>query len=67
MSATARLADLLDEPLVRCRYTRRSGEMCTAEALDPNAPVLLCSKHTARLVEHARATYNRYLKESNRG
>lgn len=52
--------------LVRCRYLRQSGEQCTGEALDPTADVLLCTKHTARVVEHARATYSRYRKEATR-
>lgn len=50
--------------LVRCRYLRLSGEQCTGEAADPQADVLLCLKHMARVVEHARATYNRFLKEA---
>lgn len=56
----------MPERAIRCRYLRKSGEQCTAEVLDPNAPVLLCSKHTARLVEHVRETYNRYRKEATR-
>lgn len=38
----------MTERKVTCRYLRRSGEQCTAEALDPTADILLCSKHLAR-------------------
>lgn len=36
-----------------CRYLRRNGEMCTAEALDqsPDAPIIICLKHGARVVK----------------
>lgn len=54
----------MPERVIRCRYLRRSGEQCTGEAADPTAEVLLCIKHMARVVEHARATYNRYRKEA---
>lgn len=50
---------------VRCRYLRRSGEQCTGEAADPAADVVLCLKHMARVLEHARATFARYKKESS--
>lgn len=50
----------------QCRYLRRSGDQCTAEAVDPTADVLLCIKHMARVVEHARATYTRYRREAAR-
>lgn len=50
--------------LTRCRYLRLNDERCTGEVLDPNAPVQLCPKHTARLVEHVRETYARYRKEA---
>lgn len=33
---------------VTCRYLRRSGDLCTAEVIDPDGDVLLCSKHLAR-------------------
>lgn len=56
----------MPERAIRCRYLRRSGEQCTGEAADPTAEVLLCIKHMARVVEHARATYNRYRKEATR-
>ncbi|MFG2002313.1 hypothetical protein ACGFNU_24485 [Spirillospora sp. NPDC048911] len=52
--------------IIRCRYLRRSGEQCTGEAADPAADVLLCLKHMARVVEHARATYNRFRREATR-
>lgn len=54
----------MPDRVTRCRYLRRNGDQCTGEALDPTAEVLLCIKHTARVVEHARATYNRYRKEA---
>jgi len=57
----------MPERAIRCRYLRRSGDQCTAEAADPHADVLLCIKHMARVVEHARATYNRYRKETTHG
>jgi hypothetical protein len=44
--------------IVRCRYRRQNGEMCTAEVLDPDADILICGKHAARvmvLVRNARA------------
>ena len=50
----------------QCRYLRRNGEQCTAEAVDPAADVLLCIKHMARVVEHARATYERFKQEATR-
>ena len=52
--------------IVRCRYLRANDERCTGEVLDPSAPVQLCGKHTARLVEHVRETYNRYRREAGR-
>ncbi|MBX6387022.1 MAG: hypothetical protein IRZ07_29270 [Microbispora sp.] len=51
---------------VTCRYLRRNGEQCTGEAVDSTADVLLCIKHMARVVEHARATYERLKKEATR-
>lgn len=50
--------------IVRCRYRRRSGDMCTAEAAAPDMPTLLCTKHLARAIEYARDTYARFKKES---
>ncbi|MEV4001010.1 hypothetical protein [Actinomadura sp. NPDC049753] len=52
--------------IVRCRYLRQNDERCTGEVLDPAADVLLCVKHTARVVEHARATYERFRREAKR-
>jgi phage terminase Nu1 subunit (DNA packaging protein) len=34
--------------MVTCRYLRRNEQQCTAEAADPDAEVLLCTKHLAR-------------------
>ncbi|MBA9002030.1 hypothetical protein [Thermomonospora cellulosilytica] len=39
----------------QCRYLRRNGEQCTAEALDPSADILICSKHAARTMQLIRA------------
>lgn len=41
---------------VQCRYLRRSGEQCTAEALDASASaeILLCAKHAGRVIELVR-------------
>ncbi|WP_141579673.1 hypothetical protein [Actinomadura sp. WMMA1423] len=50
--------------IIRCRYLRQNDEQCTAEVLDPEADVLLCLKHSARVVEHARATYERFRLEA---
>lgn len=33
---------------VICRYRRRNDEMCTGEAVDPDADILLCAKHLGR-------------------
>lgn len=38
----------MSDRLTRCRYQRRNNDMCTAEAVDPNAEVLLCQKHLGR-------------------
>lgn len=46
----------MNERLTRCRYRRRNDDMCTAEAVDPDAEILLCQKHLGRavaLVRHA--------------
>lgn len=39
--------------LIRCRYLRRSGEQCTAEAMDdsPDALIVLCTKHASRVMQ----------------
>ncbi|WP_141581279.1 hypothetical protein [Actinomadura sp. WMMA1423] len=50
--------------IIRCRYIRANDERCTGEVLDPEADVQLCLKHTARVVEHARATYERFRLEA---
>lgn len=36
----------------QCRYLRRNDEQCTGEALDdaPDAEILLCLKHSARVM-----------------
>lgn len=34
-----------------CRYLRRNDERCTAEALDPDGPILICAKHAARVMQ----------------
>lgn len=38
----------------QCSIVRRSGDRCTAEALDPNGDVLICSKHAARVMQMLR-------------
>lgn len=47
------------ERLTRCRYLRRNEAQCTAEAADPDAQILLCTKHLARamalVTEHREA------------
>jgi hypothetical protein len=36
---------------VRCRYLGRRGVQCTAEVVDPNGEILLCTKHLGRAME----------------
>lgn len=36
--------------LTRCRYLRRNDQQCTGEAIDPDAPILLCLKHAGRVM-----------------
>ena len=46
----------MSDRLTRCRYQRRNNELCTGEAVDPDADILICQKHLARavaLVRHA--------------
>lgn len=43
--------DSIAELVVHCRVTNRYGNRCTAEALDPNADVLICMRHTALVIE----------------
>lgn len=42
------------ERRVSCRYTRRDGNLCTGEAVDPDGEVLLCVKHLGRAMEMIR-------------
>jgi hypothetical protein len=37
----------MPDRIVTCRYTKAFGQMCTAEAVDPQAEVLLCTAHLA--------------------
>jgi hypothetical protein len=37
-------------PIVRCRYLRLNDQQCTAEALDPDGDILVCSKHSTRVI-----------------
>ncbi|MFI0484868.1 hypothetical protein [Actinomadura sp. 9N215] len=49
----------MSDRIVRCRYLRRNEQQCTAEAADPVAELLLCTKHLARamaLVQERRTT-----------
>lgn len=42
----------------QCRYLRQNEQRCTAEVVDPDADILLCTKHLARamaLITAARA------------
>lgn len=46
----------MPERIVTCRYTKTFGQMCTAEAVDREAEVLLCTAHLAaaqRLIHEA--------------
>jgi hypothetical protein len=36
--------------VVQCRYLGRHRQQCTAEAVDDQADVLLCTKHLARVM-----------------
>lgn len=36
--------------MTNCRYLRRSGDQCTAEAVDADTDVPLCSKHLGRVM-----------------
>lgn len=36
--------------LARCRVTDRCGGLCTAEALDPDAEILICAGHAAAVL-----------------
>lgn len=47
-----------DAPIVLCRYLRRGTVgQCTAEAVDPNGEILLCTKHLARTLEMLRGVH----------
>ena len=37
---------------IYCRYLRRNGEQCTAEAIDgdPDSEVVICQKHAAAVM-----------------
>lgn len=53
MSMTKRFAEDVNELASRrvtCRYLRRNDEQCTAEAIAPDADVLLCTEHLARAI-----------------
>lgn len=48
----------MSERIVTCRYTKPFGHQCTAEAVDPEAEILLCTAHLAaaqRLIQDAMA------------
>ncbi|MFI6329870.1 hypothetical protein ACIBBG_16405 [Micromonospora chersina] len=45
------MTDLVTDRLIRCRYLRRNNAQCTAEAVDPDGQVLLCTKHLARALQ----------------
>jgi len=37
---------------------RRNGDRCTAEALDPDADVLICAKHAAAVLDSINARFD---------
>lgn len=41
--------------LVRCRYLRRCGQQCTAEAAEPAGEILLCTRHLGEALALVRA------------
>lgn len=41
--------------IVTCRYMRRNGEQCTAEAIDPDGLILICAKHAGRVMVMVKA------------
>jgi hypothetical protein len=50
--AVLTVSDSPTEPkLVRCRYLGRRGIQCTAEVVDPNGEIALCTKHLGRALE----------------
>lgn len=49
--ATTRTAAATPDRKVVCRYVRRDGYPCTAEAIDPTAEILICSKHAAKVID----------------
>lgn len=42
--------------LVTCRYLNRHADQCTGEAVQPDAEVLLCTRHLAAAIEFLRAS-----------
>lgn len=38
------------ERIVRCRVLNKQSNPCTAEAVDPNAELLICTRHLAEAV-----------------
>lgn len=51
----------MNDRLIRCRYKRRNSEMCPNPALDqaPDARVVICSHHAARVIEIVREARDR--------
>lgn len=41
---------------VTCRVIRRNGNQCTAEAVDPEADLLICTEHLARALRLIQTT-----------
>ena len=37
--------------IITCRYSGRHGDLCTAEAVDPEGEILLCLVHLGRALE----------------
>lgn len=45
-----------DTRIITCRYLRRSGTQCTAEAVHPDGDILLCTEHLGLALAFLRTT-----------
>jgi hypothetical protein len=52
--------------IVACRYTKTFGNLCTAEAVDPDAEILLCTTHLAQAMRLLTAAQVRIAGKANR-
>jgi len=43
---------------ITCCVPNRYGDRCTAEALDPEAEVLICSRHAAAVLDQINAKFD---------